>query len=64
MCAMTNVPDEQLNKVSGGYNKDEILAKECPHCHNNDNVKLLKEYDPSYSGNDIYICTCCNNTFR
>ncbi len=64
MCAITNITDEQLNKINGGFNSDEILAKECPNCHSNEHVKFLKDYDPSYSGTDVYICTKCNVTFK
>ena len=64
MTTMTNIPDEQLNNVNGGYNKNELLAKECPECHSDEHVVFMKDYDPLYTGGDIYFCKHCNCSFK
>ena len=66
MCAISNIPDDKLDNVTGGMEEDILLKGNiCHNCHSADNVILSKDAKPllGYIPAEQYYCTKCHSSF-
>ncbi len=69
MSRVSNVPDEQLNKVTGGYVEDDIgydtFGKNiiCPYCNSSDRLVLERKTSDDILNPGNYYCNNCKKFF-
>lgn len=64
MSAMTNIPDDKLDNVTGGMEEDILITDNvCPTCKKIDEVVLSKDAHLGFVPAEKYYCKRCGCSF-